>query len=289
MLPVGKTQESVSRKLRAAGIESYHLDSRILVAHTMGILPEKLVYKGDLMVSDEEASVLAGFVLRRLEREPVAKIIGYREFWSLSFDVTCHTLDPRPATETLVQASLDHLKCLRSIAPLVLDLGTGSGCVLISILKECEGALGVGVDLSVDALQIAAGNAKKHGVANRCSFVAGNWGEAIGVKFDMVVSNPPYIAHKEMRLLEAEVANYDPHLALFGGMDGLDSYRSIASDLRRLLRGDGVLVLEIGAYQRESVTRILESEEFKVLNVIPDIEGLDRCLTLKTRRRKKII
>jgi len=286
MLPVSKTLESVSHRLKAAGIESYHLDSRILVSHTIGILPEKLLGKHDLLVSDEGANVLEGLVLRRLEREPVSKIIGYREFWSLNFDVTRHTLDPRPATETLVQASLDHLMCARNLAPLVLDLGTGSGCVLISILKECEGALGVGVDLSLDALQIAAGNAKKHGVENRCGFVAGNWGEAMGVKFDIIVSNPPYIACQEMLVLEAEVANYDPRLALFGGRDGLDSYRSIALDLRRLLREDGILVLEIGAYQRESVTEILQSTDFMVLNAIPDIEGLDRCLTLKAGPKK---
>lgn len=275
---------------RDAGIETPELDARLLLRDATGLSHEQFVARaGDLLTADARAR-LDTVVARRLAGAPVSRILGVREFYGREFLVSPQTLDPRPDTETLIEAAL-------ALAahdgwrdrPLdILDLGTGTGCILVTLLAELPHARGIGTDISVDALAVAKENARRHGVAGRASFIAADWLDGIEGQFDLIVSNPPYLSAAEMATLQAEVG-HDPARALDGGADGLDAYRRIAAAAQARLAENGVLLLEIGASQADSVGQILSQAGFGPAQpgVLYDLAGRPRCLLRKARNPRE--
>jgi release factor glutamine methyltransferase len=245
--------------LRQAGIETPELDARLLVCHAAGLSHESYVAKTRDELEPATQARLRAALERRLKREPVSRITGCREFYGREFLVDPHALDPRPDTETLIEAALALVKRkdLGDTPLKLLDLGTGTGCILITLLAELPRAQGLGTDVSAGALVSAAANARRLGVAARASFMAADWLEAVEGKFDLILSNPPYLAAGEIEGLADDVAVYDPRLALDGGPDGLGAYRCIAARAGEVLSEDGNLLVEIGTTQAEAVAGIL--------------------------------
>jgi release factor glutamine methyltransferase len=218
---------------------------------------------------------------RRLAREPVARILGRKEFWSLPLDVSAAVLVPRPETETLVEAALDFVVRggLRMEPLRILDVGTGSGALMLALLHELEQAHGTATDISAAALSVARANAKRLNLASRCTFVECNIADGVSGPFDLIVSNPPYIVQAEIATLDPEVRDYDPKLALDGGGDGLDAYRAIARNARRLLAPGGRLIVELGAGQGPAVSALFADVGLKVTGVRDDLAGVPRALS----------
>ena len=213
-------------------------------------------------------------------REPLAYILGSREFWSLPIRVTADTLVPRPETETLVEAALAWVEERRvgEAETRILDLGTGSGCLLLAMLSELPRAWGMGVDLSASALAVARDNADTLELAHRACFAVGDWGSALGGEFDLVITNPPYIVDAELPALAPEIVRFEPRLALAGGADGLAAYREIAPQLRRLLAPGGAAFLEVGAGQAPPVAAMLTANGLQGVDIKTDLAGVGRCL-----------
>jgi release factor glutamine methyltransferase len=252
--------------LREAGIETPELDARVLLCHAVGLSHEGFVARAGETMAPDVAERLDAALARRLAHEPVSRITGTREFYGRSFLVDRCVLDPRPDTETLIEAVLHFVdKTGRRGEPLrLLDLGTGTGCILLTLLAELPQARGLGTDLSREALRVAEVNAKRLGVADRVSFLVSDWCEAISGEFDLILSNPPYIASGELGALAPEVALHDPHLALDGGPDGLSAYRRIAAGAARLLAPKGRILVEIGPSQAKDVAGLLRGVGFLV-------------------------
>ena len=244
--------------LREAGIETPELDARVLLCHAAGLSHETYIARARERLPADAAPRLQQAIARRLDREPVTRITGVREFYGRGFILGKDTLDPRPDTETLIEAALDIVRQRgRQEKPLkLLDLGTGTGCILVTLLAELPHAAGLGTDLSQGALAVAAANARAHGAGRRATFVAADWLDGVAGKFDLVLSNPPYISTGKLAGLAQEVAAYDPRLALDGGPDGLDAYRRIAMGVRDILTEDGRLLVEIGPGQGKDVAAI---------------------------------
>jgi release factor glutamine methyltransferase len=262
-------------RLSAIGIENPHRDARLLLAHALGIEPVDVLARDSDAIDGAMLAVFEAAIQRRLAGEPVSRIRGWREFYGRRFSVTPDVLDPRPETELLVAFALKHLPH----GGRVLDLGTGSGCILVSILAERSDATGVGLDLSSHALHIAAANAQVHGAASRASFVLGDWPFAeTFAPFDLVVSNPPYIADSEAPRLARDVLAHDPHLALFGGADGLRDVRAIAALAPRLLKPGGAIAIEIGLGQAGAATTLLDDAGLVASAPLPDLAGIDRVV-----------
>jgi release factor glutamine methyltransferase len=246
---------SLRRRLAAAGIASPALDARLLVMAATGLPHEALIAGPDRTLAPDEAHGLAELVGRRLAREPLSRILGEREFYGRAFSIGPASLDPRPDTETLVECALSF--ATTTMAPLnILDLGTGSGAILVTLLAELPNARGTGTDISTAALEVARANALRHGVAERARLVCADWCRGVDGRFDLIVSNPPYIASRDIVRLESEVRDYDPHLALDGGSDGLGAYRAIAAAAGPLLAPGGLVALEIGAGQESAVSTV---------------------------------
>ena len=220
------------------------------------------------------------YLARREKREPLAYILGRKEFWGLEFAVSPATLIPRPDSETLIEAALAGFADRRQVKR-ILDLGTGTGCLLLAALSEFADAFGVGVDLSPDAAALAARNARHLGLADRSAFVAGNWSASLQEKFDLVLSNPPYIVDTDLPGLMPEVGQFEPMRALDGGADGLDAYRAIIAALPALLSDSGIAVLELGAGQAKSVAAMAVAAGLKT-EIRKDFANIGRALTLKT-------
>jgi release factor glutamine methyltransferase len=254
--------------LREAGIETPELDARLLLCHAAALTHESFVARAGEALQPEAAVRLEALVRRRASREPISRITGTREFYGRSFLVDGSALDPRPDTETLIEVALALIeKTGRREEPLrVLDLGTGTGCILVTLLAELAKARGLGTDLSPAALRLAEANARRLGVAGRASFLASDWLDAIHGEFDLIVSNPPYIASGEIERLAPEVAHHDPYLALDGGPDGLKAYRRIAAGAARLVAPKGAILVEIGASQAPAVAGLLRDGGFLVEN-----------------------
>ena len=267
----------LARRLGAAGVDDAAGDARLLATHALGIDRIGLHVDRDRRLTAAELAELERLGRRRATREPVSRILGHREFWSLDFALSPATLDPRPDSETLVQAALDRVED-RDRALTVLDLGTGSGCLLIALLAELPNARGIGIDVSVDAAATARRNAARLGVADRAGFLVGDWAAALGASFDLVVSNPPYIAEPEVAGLAPEVARFDPRAALIAGPDGLQAYRALAPALPALLNPDGWTVLEVGAGQASAVASLLAEAGLADLAAIRDLGGVKRCI-----------
>jgi release factor glutamine methyltransferase len=271
------------QQLCAAGIDNPQLDARILTAAALGMKPDALRLAPDRALAPEDEGRIEALVGRRIEgREPVSRILGRREFWSLEFQITPDVLDPRPDSETLIEAALRLFP--NRAAPLdILDLGTGSGCLLLAALGEYPNARGAGVDASAAALAVAGANAERLGFAARAHFRRGDWGRGLEECFDLILCNPPYVAETERAALSPEVARHDPPAALFAGPDGLDAYRNIFPDLPRLLAADGRALLEIGATQAAAVSAIAGAAGLAVVEVRRDLAGRDRCVLLSAR------
>ncbi|MBX9785713.1 MAG: peptide chain release factor N(5)-glutamine methyltransferase [Alphaproteobacteria bacterium] len=228
-----------------------------------------------------EEKTIQDWLARRLKGEPLSRIKGMREFWSLPFQLNEHTLDPRPESELIIEAVLKWIGPCSKEPWRLLDLGTGSGCLLISLLHELKNASGMGVDIEEKALSMAQKNAELNGVLPRAHFQISNWGEGIREKFDIIVSNPPYIPLQEKETLEKAVLAYDPAQALFGGENGLDCYALLAKTIPHLLAPKGLVVLEIGMGQSASVTSLFQERGFQRLFVLKDLQGIERTLAFE--------
>lgn len=277
----------IAKQLHADGIEGAALDARVLVAHALNIDAAGLLTAPDRMVDTRMQIWLAEAARRRLGGEPVARIVGYKEFWSQRFLLGPETLVPRPETETIVEAALATFLD-RNAAIRVLDLGTGSGALLAAILLERPCAFGVGVDRSSSTLMVARANFDRLGLALRAALVCGDWGAALGERFDLVVANPPYVVNGAIASLLREVRDHDPMLALDGGADGLDAYRAILSDLPRLLARAGVAILELGDGQEAAVAALARDARMIVNgSTRRDLSGRPRALVLGANRDAK--
>lgn len=287
------TRASIASELRwaaaalaAAGIENARLEARVLLRHALGVGMETLIGHPERTVEQHDQAMMRALVTRRLAREPLAYIVGTREFWSLPFQVTPDTLVPRPESETLIEAALARIADRRR--PLrIVDLGTGSGCLLLTLLSELPAAWGLGIDLSAAALAVAQNNAGTLGLAGRAAWMRGNWGDAIGVGFDLIVANPPYIAESELPYLAPEVAQFEPRLALNGGRDGLDSLRAIVPALHHLGSPDSLFVVEIGAGQSAAAAALLRDFGLQNIETIDDLAGIPRCLAARPNHDEK--
>ncbi|MFI4987116.1 MAG: peptide chain release factor N(5)-glutamine methyltransferase [Alphaproteobacteria bacterium] len=268
--------------LAEAGIAEARLDGRLLLCQATGRSLEGLLADPERALSAAERQHFAGLVARRARREPLAHIRGSREFWSLPFRVTAATLVPRPASETLVEAALA-LVADRHAPLRVLDLGTGCGCLLLALLAELCAAVGIGVELSEPACRVARDNAAALGLASRAAFLVGNWHAALAGRFDLVLSNPPYVREGAIAELMPEVASFEPRAALSGGVDGLAAYRALAPGLQRLLAPGGRVVLELGAGQGDGVAGIMTEAGLQEKTRRMDLAGIERCLIMSAK------
>jgi release factor glutamine methyltransferase len=271
------TVRRIETRLRDAGVETPGLDAKLLVGAALDLSRARLLIQADRVLDVEELRCIDTLVSRRATREPVSRILGRREFWSLDFALDAATLDPRPDSETIVDAALS-LFPDRGAAPAVLDLGTGTGCLLLAILAERPNATGLGIDRAEAAVAAARANADRLGLGDRARFAVGDWGHGLIERFDLVVSNPPYIPDADIDGLDPEVACFDPRLALAGGADGLDAYRTIVPQLRNLLHPRGFVVFEVGAGQAEDVARLLSSHGLTGLGTRRDLSGVERAV-----------
>ena len=255
-LPRGMALSVLIRGLRDAGIDSASIDGRILLCAALGIEHANLIGDPDRPLGSG-AATLTSFAARRLRREPVSRILGHREFWQARFKIAEGVLDPRPETETLLEAVLDHAARSPRESWRILDLGTGSGAILCSALQSLPESSGVGVDISAAACAIARDNLAALGLLSRALIVRGDWARAVQGRFDVILSNPPYVASGAIAGLEPEVRDHDPHLALDGGDDGLAAYREIVPALPGLLAPGGLIALELGEGQYSAVESLL--------------------------------
>jgi release factor glutamine methyltransferase len=272
-LSVNAALAGATRALRAAGIPDPARDARHLMAHALGVAMGRLTLLGPDPLPAQAASRFDAAVAARRARQPVAQIVGGREFYGRRFRVTRDVLDPRPDTETLVAAALD-VPFAR-----VLDLGTGTGAILLSLLAERREATGLGVDVSEPACAVARGNAQALGLAARAEIKVSDWLGAVTGGFDLIVSNPPYIAAAEMPDLAPDVRDWEPHGALTDGGDGLAAYRLIAAQAPAHLRPGGWLMVEIGPTQGAAVLALFQAAGLDRTQVIPDLDGRDRVVT----------
>ena len=280
MATIGAALTEGTARLNAAGIDSARLDARLLLAAATGRTVEQIVARPEYALSASESEAYASLMTRRARREPVSQLLGRREFWSLDFVTTRDTLTPRPDTETVVEAAL-RLFPDRGARLRVLDLGTGTGCLVVALLTEFPAASGIGTDASPAAAAIAAHNVAMHGLAERGRIVVGNWDDALEGDFDLIVSNPPYVPTAELSRLEPEVALYEPHTALDGGADGLDAYRDLAPRLARRLTRGGFALLELGAGQADNVASIGTAAGLQVHGRACDLAGRERCIVVR--------
>jgi release factor glutamine methyltransferase len=267
-------------ELAAVGIEGARSEAWLLLSAATGRTRADLVAGATLALSPAEEGRLTRLVARRVGREPMAYVLGQREFWSLPFQVGPAVLVPRPESETVVEAALAEIAD-RSAPLRILDLGTGSGCLLLALLSELPRATGLGIDRSTAALGLAKRNAQALGFAARAAFREGYWGRDLEGAFDLIVSNPPYVARADAASLAPEVRAFEPDEALFAGADGLAAYHDLAPDCARLLARDGVICLEIGQGQGVAVAEILGRQSLRQVASRRDLAGIERCLIVR--------
>ena len=274
---MGGEIDRAARRLKSVGIPGPRSEARLLMGYALGLSRETVFGHADRPVTPGQAKRFESAIRRRVSREPAARILGCREFWSLPFRVTAATLIPRPETETVIEAALEAAGG-RARAIDILDLGTGTGCLLLALLSELADARGLGVDASAAALKVAAANASALGLSDRARFRLGDWAEGLRQRFDLIVANPPYIRADEIGGLEPEVSRFEPILALSGGSDGLGCYRAMAADFRRVMAPGARIVLEIGEGQGDGVRAILGAQGLEVTDRRADLSGIPRCL-----------
>jgi len=277
---LGHAVDRGARHLAAAGVQTARLDARVLAAHALGRDPSFVLTHPETCLSADQAAAVDALYARRVAREPVSRILGEREFWSLSFRVTGATLTPRPETETVVEHALTRIRaCGRENEALrILDLGTGTGCLLLAVLSELPRAQGLGIDISADAVAVASGNANRLDLAGRARFRVGDWASGLSGPFDLILSNPPYIAAGDGAALPPEVRDFDPPAALFAGREGLDAYAAIAPQVARLLVPGGAVIVELGQGQEAAVIGIFQAAGLVHDGTRTDLAGIARSL-----------
>jgi len=271
---------SARKILRENGIENPDLVARYLIKESVNVADIDIIINSGRLVSAAQESLINDHIKRHISGEPISRIFGEREFWGIPFKITPDVLDPRQDTETIIEASLKRF--IGNPPERVLDMGTGSGCIIISLLSEWPNAKGVAVDISEKALAVAEENARINNLQKRIRFIQSNWGDSVKGKYDVIVSNPPYISNHEITNLSPEVKNYDPILALSGGDDGLDCYKIIISQIKRLLKQSGAAFLEIGYTQADEVMRLVGESGLSVSTVHPDITGILRVVEISS-------
>ena len=280
---IAAVRRAIARRFRDAGSDTPDLDARLLVGHVLGLDHAGLMRESERPLGPRALAGIEALAARRLAGEPVARILGLKEFWGLPFAVTPAVLVPRPETETVVETALARLDAAdaRERPLRIVDLGTGSGAILVALLRELPQAFGIGTDCSVAAIETARENAQQLGVAPRAAFVACDFGAALAGRFDLVVANPPYIATAEIATLAREVRDFDPLAALDGGADGLAACRSIAADAGRLLAPGAFLVLEVGAGQSDAVSALAGAAGLTAIAATPDLAGIPRVVSAR--------
>jgi release factor glutamine methyltransferase len=273
-------------RLSAAGVDDPGLEARLLVEHFTGNTRAEAMAAPERPVDSAMAEAVSAAVARRVAGEPVHRIFGHREFYGLDLLLSPETLEPRPDTETLVEAMLPVVSetAARKGECCILDLGTGTGAIALALLSRVERALATGVDISEGALETAALNAGRLGLGERFTPVRSDWFANIFEQYDAIVSNPPYIATKHIDSLQADVRDFDPHRALDGGEDGLDAYRLISEGAHRCLAADGTIGVEIGYDQKDAVTGIFQRAGYRLIKAVRDLAGNDRVLMFQESR-----
>jgi release factor glutamine methyltransferase len=274
---LGEALARAATRLGAAGIDRPQAEARILLEAATGRGRGQIIAFPEQAMTAEQCHVFEAQVARRSAREPISRILGNREFWSLRFAIGPATLDPRPDSETLVAAVLARIPD-RNAALALLDLGTGTGCLLLALLSELPQAKGLGIDISAAARDTAAANAQALGLDARAEFRVGDWTRDITARFDVIVSNPPYIESTGIAGLQPEVAQFDPRAALDGGADGLDAFRNLIPQAAERLKDDGLLALEIGVGQGPAVRTLAKNAGLRDLGSAADLAGIERCL-----------
>ncbi|MDA9904371.1 peptide chain release factor N(5)-glutamine methyltransferase [Hyphomicrobiales bacterium] len=279
---LSELQKKITKILAEGGIETNSLDARIILREIFNFDEKELILNSDLILSESKISKVQKIITRRLNFEPVSKIFGKRDFYNSTFSISDDVLDPRPETENIVEIANNFI--LEKGYESFIDLGTGSGCIILSILKENKNLTAVGVDISIDAINIAKKNSKDMNLEKRSSFLVSNWLSSVYNSYDLIISNPPYIPSDEIITLSKTVKNFDPLISLDGGQDGLECYKEIAQDINRVINKNGRVILEIGYNQANDVIKIFESKEFKLLKIYNDINGLNRILTFESKK-----
>jgi release factor glutamine methyltransferase len=273
----GSLIAAAAAALSSTGVDDPRRQARRLIAAALAISPADLFGDPDHSVDEQQILRLRTMLDRMVAHEPLSRILGRREFWGLDFTLSAETLDPRPETETVVEAVLRRRPDRQ--APLrLLDLGTGTGCILIALLNEFSTAIGFGIDIVPAAVRTAVYNAATLGFAERALFFVGDWAAAVLGSFDVIVANPPYIESRKLSLLPREVARYDPRRALDGGEDGLTPFRAIGVALSRLLASDGIFVAEVGVDQADAVAAIMKADGLALDGIEKDLAGSMRCV-----------
>ena len=289
-MDIGCVLNVAEQSLKSVGIDTPRLDAKLLLAHVLDCQPQMLGLRRAELLTPDQHQRFQTLLDQRRQRQPVSQIVGSRGFWTLDLHVTRDTLDPRPDSESLIEAVLEHLP--EETAPLnVLDFGTGTGCLLLAVLAEYPHAQGVGVDISPAALAVAQGNAERCGLSGRVQLVRSRWGNALGGerRFQLILSNPPYIPEAQIDGLEPEVTQWEPRLALSGGDDGLECYREVLPHMARLLVVGGLAVLEVGAGQAPDVAALGQACGLDLVGFRRDLGGVDRCVILKCNNIEKTI
>tara|TARA_Y100000816_G_scaffold272347_1_gene237690 strand:- start:1341 stop:2180 length:840 start_codon:yes stop_codon:yes gene_type:complete len=264
-----------SKLLRKREICSHILDSEILLSNVLNKSREKILVYSDQKLNSRNILKFKKYIRRRSKNEPVAYILGEKEFWSKKFIVNKDTLIPRPETELLVEKLV---KLFKGKKISILDIGTGSGCIILSLLSNLEKSVGLGVDVSNKAILIANKNAKRHELSNRVKFLNKSFESIFSKKFDLIVSNPPYIERKNIKNLSEDIKRFEPIMALDGGHDGLDLIKKVIYKSKKILKINGMLALEIGNEQIKKVSKILVDNNFRIIHVIKDYKNNVRCV-----------
>ena len=282
MKTLAELKREIEELLIKSSIDEAQLDGRLLICEALGLSFLDYAMENTRRVSLQEYADVMKLVALRQSRMPISQIFGEKEFWSLTFKVTPDVLTPRPDSETLIETALREIPN-KALNLKILDMGTGSGCLLLALLSEYSLATGVGIDVSENALNVARENAHSLGLADRTEFLLSNWTSELecAERFDVIIANPPYIGTNEKNELSPEVKDHEPEQALFSGPDGLDDYRNISRQITPFLKKDGVIFLEIGHLQAHAVKEIFTCEGFNDISIYKDMGNRDRCLMIK--------
>tara|TARA_B100001109_G_C18847451_1_gene467563 strand:- start:495 stop:1346 length:852 start_codon:yes stop_codon:yes gene_type:complete len=276
--------KTTKKKLDKSNIETSEIDARAIIRNVLGYSDKEIIMNEEISLSKNENDLLSRVISERLSGKPISKIFGSKEFFSMDFKVNEYVLDPRPESEILVEVALDYIK--KNNFELILEFGVGSGCIIAGILKNAEKAYALGVDISEKAVNTAKTNLHNNKIKN-FDLIVGDWGLCINRKFDLIISNPPYIKTDDINNLANEVKKNDPLLSLDGGSDGLNCYRAIAGQSSKLLNRQGFIIVEIGFDQAKNVEQIFFENNFLLINKVKDISKLDRVLIFMKKKIKK--